>query len=817
MPTQHLSKLRPLAKALLMRGSMRSRLSPVGLGLALTLAVAPQVQAQEWALEIPAQPLAQALQKLAEQVNVQVLYNPSDIQGLRSNALNGRYGLDESIRALLQGTGVAYQLNGNTVTLRASSKNSLELSPVTVTGSGLTATTEGTDSYAVRGTTLMKGTQPLKDIPQSITVITRKQMDDQRLDTLTDVLANTPGISLVKRPNGGSDIYSRGFLTETLQYDGVPLLRYHNWGNSLSASSVHLDRVEVLRGAQGLLEGAGNPAGTVNLIRKRGLANEAFVIEGRAGSWDNYGTRLDIGGPLNDEGTVRSRAVIDYEDKNSFIDKVWDRNINGYAAIDFDASPDTTVGLGVAYARLKGNSTLYSGVPRYANGQSLNLPRSAYIAADWNEATRRETQVFLDIEHRFNEDWSLKASGVYIQEDFDATTSYANGLVPVGGRTVNGPGYIYDDSASSKGLDINLNGKLQLLNLEHEVVIGGNYSKQKRDDGYLQYWNYTTYDVFDPNHDAPRLDGFSPSDIWNQTADTTQNGIYALLRTHLTDRATLILGGRVSQYEFKSDGISSVSGYQTNTETKESGEVTPYGGLVYALTPEWSVYASYAEIFQPQTVTDAQRTVLPPMTGVAYESGIKGELFDGALNTSLAVYRVEQNDRAVTDYDSPMVCDGWYCSRAAGKVRSEGFEVEAHGELVQGWQISGGYTYNRNEYLDDADKNLIGKPFNYGPKHIFRLWSDYQLPGEFGRWRVGAGVNYRSEQKTDSTTRPNPVQGGYSVWNAMVAYKIDNNWTASMNIDNVFDKHYYSYISNNYFYNYAGEPRNFTLTVRGSF
>ncbi|MFV0455743.1 MAG: TonB-dependent receptor domain-containing protein, partial [Pseudomonas sp.] len=159
----------------------------------------------------------------------------------------------------------------------------------------------------------------------------------------------------------------------------------------------------------------------------------------------------------------------------------------------------------------------------------------------------------------------------------------------------------------------------------------------------------------------------------------------------------------------------------------------------------------------------AQRTVLPPMTGVAYESGIKGELFDGALNTSLAVYRVEQNDRAVTDYDSPMVCDGWYCSRAAGKVRSEGFEVEAHGELVQGWQISGGYTYNRNEYLDDADKNLIGKPFNYGPKHIFRLWSDYQLPGEFGRWRVGAGVNYRSEQKTDSTTRPNPVQGGYSI------------------------------------------------------
>src|SRR5690606_9467279 len=194
------------------------------------------------------------------------------------------------------------------------------------------------------------------------------------------------------------------------------------------------------------------------------------------------------------------------------------------------------------------------------------------------------------------------------------------------------------------------------------------------------------------------------------------------------------LGGRASWYEFDDMGVSRTSGYTYSTATRENGKVTPYGGLVYALTPQWSAYVSYAGIFNPQIATDAQRQLLKPTTGSHYEAGIKGELFDGALNTSMAIYRTEQKNRAVTDYTSPMVCDGWYCSRAAGKVRSEGVEIEAHGELAKGWQISGGYTYCRNEYLDDADLTLIGKPFDYiSPKHMLRLWSNYQLPAELDR------------------------------------------------------------------------------------
>lgn len=346
------------------------------------------------------------------------------------------------------------------------------------------------------------------------------------------------------------------------------------------------------------------------------------------------------------------------------------------------------------------------------------------------------------------------------------------------------------------------------------MIIGGNYAKQKRDDGYVQYWNHTTFDVFQPNHNSQRLSAYSPSEIWDQQADTKQQGLYAMLRSHLGERVTLVLGGRTSWYEYSDFGISRLTGDIYSTATKENGKFTPYSGLVYALTPQWSTYASYAEIFNPQTAMNAQQQLLEPTTGNHYETGIKGELFGGTLNTSLAIYRTEQKNRAVTDYTSPQVCDGWYCSRAAGKVRSEGVEAEAHGEIIRGLQISGGYTYSRNKYLDDVNTSLIGKPFDYiTPKHMLRIWSNYQLPGELNKWRIGVGVNYRSEQKTSSSTMPNPVQGGYTVWSARVGYQIDKTWSAALNIDNLFDKHYSSYITDSY-YRYAGEPRKVLLTLR---
>ncbi|ENO87169.1 TonB-dependent siderophore receptor [Thauera linaloolentis] len=800
--------------------------APLGVACALAFAVmgaTAQVHAQESAsivVSLKAQSLGSALNQLANQAGLQLLVSPEVIAGRQAPALSGEMTARQALDRLLAGSGLVAEINGKEVVVRrgaGGASGEAVLAPVRViAGMVHDATTEGSGSYAVRGSTLFKGAQALKDIPQSITVMTRQRMDDQGLDTLDEVLANTPGVTLFRRYGGSTDFVMRGFATGNVQYDGIPTNREGGLGNTFVSSTFHLDRVEVLRGAQGLLEGAGTPSGAINLVRKRGLAETAFNVEGRVGSWDNYGARLDAGGRLDQDGKVRGRAVLDYEDKGSFIDTLYERNLNFYGALDFDLSPDTTVGVGILHSKIKGNRLIYDGITRYADGRELGLPRSAQPWARWNDAKRTETQLLLDLEHRFGADWKLKMAGSYIHEEYEAINSTPNGTVPVGGGTVSGLGYSFDLKGRNVSFDANLSGKFEGLGIDHEIVLGANYARHKHDDAYVQYRNHYNYDVFDPRPDVPPLGTTAPTRIAHADKDTEQKGIYGMLRSRLTDRLSLILGGRASWYEY-----ANVPNFTASTRMKEDGVFTPYLGAVYALTPQWSVYASYADIFQPQSVTDVNFQVLKPIVGTNYEAGIKGELFDGALNASLAVYRIDQENRGVLDYDAPRICGSTgaeWCSRAAGEVRSEGFDLEAHGHLTKDWQISGGYTYNRNKYLEnDTTPAQVGKPFNWDPKHILRVWSDWQLPGGLSQWRIGAGVNYLSKQEYPlTTTQIVTLQDGYSIWNARVAYQIDKNWSAALNIDNLFDKHYYSYIRN-YSTNYVGAPRNFLLTVRGSF
>ncbi|WP_209304341.1 TonB-dependent siderophore receptor [Pusillimonas caeni] len=792
--------------------AVRIGLSALAISIAVGLSTLPEPalaqDAQVVQFNIQSQPLSKALLQLGEQASLQIFFSQEIVDGYTASSLSGSFAPEDALRRLLAGTGIEFRRTGRNISLsRPASEESTQLAPVRVQGR-LQATTEGSGSYGAQGATLMKGMASLKEIPQSVTVITRKQMDDQRLDTIDEVLENTPGIVLWKRPGGGGDIISRGFSTTSIQYDGVPLPRGSYWGNSFAGSSVYLDRVEVLRGAQGLLEGAGNPAGAVNVVRKRGLAYPALAVEARVGSWDNYGGRIETGGALDDDGRLRSRVVLDYEDRGYFVDTVGDHNLNAYAALDLDVAPDTTLGFGVAHSRLKGNRSLRGSLPFFSDGTALDVPRSHRIGARWSDADRKETQLFLDFEHRFNADWSIKVAGVYVNESWDAVTSgWAAALPAPGTRTVPGYGYIYDYDAVAKGVDANLSGRVRTWSVDNDIVLGISYSRQKRNDGYLQWANYISYDIFDPRHDAPGFEGLPPSSAAAARYDTREKGLYGMVRSHLTDRLTLILGARASWYRRLDDSVYGQS------EAKESGKLTPYAGVVYDLTPQWSLYASYADVFEPQIARDAQLNTLDPIVGANYEVGIKGELLDGALGTSLAVFRIDQKNRAITDYDSPPLCDGNFCSRAAGEVRSEGIDLEIHGEVLPGWQLSGGYTWNRNEFLADSDPSRVGRPFEYAmPKHLLRLWSNWQLPGNLHRWQVGAGVHYQSERRNSAFR----LQGGYSVWDVRLAYQFDKNWSAALNINNVFDKRYYSSIAD-FPDGYFGEPRNFLLTLRGSF
>jgi len=761
-------------------------------------------------LNIPAGPLSTALGAFGVQAGVMVASDPALTANARTRGVSGTLAVDTALSELLAGTGlqaVGRAGGGYRLQPAPAAGQAATLAPVTVTGS-YNPTTDGTGSYTTPAVTIGKTTQALKDIPQSITVLTRQRMDDQVMTSLPDAINNTAGMVGVQGVGAGVAINSRGFPVDLLQYDGVSLLRNsYSLGNWEQDSLVFYDRVEILRGAAGLLQGAGSPGGAINLVRKRGGAEPSVVLSGKAGSWDHYGMTLDAGGPLNAAGTLRGRVVVDEDQSHSYIDYVWDKTRNLYAALDVDVTEDTTVGIGISN-RYSRSRPMIVGYPRYQDGGAIDLPRSTFTGSTWNRAKNDQTIFNADLTHRFNDAWRFKLAGVAMNEKNTTVHQRVADAVQRDGSGLSYGDFGVDFNSKQRGADMSISGSFNALGMEQEVVLGANYSKLTTNDRFTRVWEENG-NIFDLDHHRPwqDIDSIAAASGYDSRSsyDIRQKGIYGTWRVKPTESLALIGGGRVGWYDY------SYSGGGGTTTSSTSGKFIPYAGIVYSLTDNWSAYTSYTTVFEPQTQRTQEGSLLKPIEGNNYEVGIKGELADGRINTLLALFRYDHKNRAVNDYAAGFACDGWYCSRASGKVRSQGVEAEVSGEVLRGLELYAGYTYNTTKYLEDPDNK--GQVFNtWTPKHMLRLWANYKLPGMMNRLSVGAGVNTQTD--TVSSDRAFKL-AGFTIWNARVGYQATPELSIGLNVNNVFDKKYYvpSYntLNSN---NYYGQPRNVMLTFR---
>ncbi len=790
---------------------------PRALATAFVLvANAPHLFAAEPALlhfELPAANLATTLNAIARQSGEVISLDPALVRDQHAPAVQGELSVEQALEKALSGSNLRLKVTASgAYSVEAAPRDgALELDSTTVTGQGLDATSEGTGSYAARATTIGKGEHKLKDIPQSVSVITRKQLDDQAITDLRDAVNHSTGLVGATGIGPGMVISSRGFQIDDWQYDGVPIPRnFYVLGNWADQDLVFFDRVEVLRGASGLLQGAGSPGGAINLVRKRGQTVPTATFTGKAGSWDHYGLQADVGGPLNEAGTIRGRMVADQNDTHSFTDYVWSKTTSLYGALDFDLSPDTTVGIGFSNSDMN-SRPMVRGLPRYPDGSDIGFSRSTYSGATWNRNDIEQTTVYADLTHRFDDNWSVKATAVRMREHNDSTHQRMHGEVQPDGSGLNFADWITNFESTKIGLDMYLNGRFEAFSLEQELVLGGNYSKYTSDDFYARRF-VSGGNIFDIDHHRPKptLDDILSSPGGNATHanyDVRQKGLYSSWRVKLAKPLTAVLGGRVSWYDY----AYNLPDDDYTDSMKETGEVTPYFGLIYELTPEWSAYASYTDVFEPQSARDAQQKMLEPIVGSNYEVGLKGELLDGRVNTSLAVFRYDQKNRAVLDEASGYACDGWYCSNASGKVRSQGIEAEVSGEVVRDLQLFAGYTYNTTKFLDDPDNK--GRVFSqWTPKHMLRLWADYQLPGELNR--VSTGLGFVTQSHTVSFDREFDVPG-FTVWSARLGYRLSQEIDLAVNANNLFDKRYYlpgfaaADGANNF-----GDPRNLMFSVK---
>ncbi|MFJ4441082.1 TonB-dependent siderophore receptor [Pseudomonas sp. NPDC089422] len=692
-----------------------------------------------------------------------------------------------------------------TPALAEDAPTTLELGATEISSDALGSTTEGSGSYTTGSmSTATKLPLSMRETPQAVTVITRQRMDDQAMTSINDVVKATPGLFLDYSSGPGRQSYSaRGFDIDNLMYDGIPS-GYTGWVVGAQPNLAMFDRVEVVRGATGLVTGAGNPSAAINLVRKRPLAEQKVTLTGAAGSWDDYRGEVDASSPLNDNGTLRGRVVASYRDANSYIDDVEEDHGLFYAVTEADLSDDTSLMLGFSHQKDKTNY-FWGAMPTALDGHHMGFSRSYNPGSDWENKDQEIDTVFAELRQRLANDWKLQVNANYAQQQATFTGSYQSrwaGLQAPIARTV----YQSRHQENQTGLDAFVSGPFDLLGRSHELVVGA--SKRIYD---MDTRNYSPYDMFWP------LNGSKPNFVHtgNKREVTTQDGVYITTRLNLADPLKLILGGRLDWYDYDNrDG---------DGDYKVTRNVTKYAGLIYDLDDHHSVYVSYSDIFTPQSSKGTSGTPVKPIVGKNYEVGIKGEYFDGALNASIALFRIDQENRATQVFVAD--CPQTSCYEASGEVRSQGIDMELQGALTPNWQVGGGYTYARAHTIKDAaNPAKVNQRFDTDtPEHMFKLNTVYHFQGPLEKLRVGGNISWQSRIYNDFTVADGSqyrlIQGAYAVTDLMAGYRVNQHLDLQLNANNVFDRKYYSAIASSV--DYAGDtwgaPRNMMLTAKYSF
>ncbi|WP_220812680.1 TonB-dependent siderophore receptor [Pseudomonas paralcaligenes] len=766
--------------------------------------------------DIAAGPLAEVLGRFASAAGVALSFDAAQTGGRRSDGLRGAYSVDAGFARLLEGSGLRAIDAGGSYVLekRVDSGDALELGATSISAGGLGSTTEGTGSYTTGSTsTATKLNLSLRETPQSVTVITRQRMDDQSMRSLDDVVQATPGLRMAAARPANSEYFSRGFPIGNLMFDGLPTTYHADW--VAAADMAPYDRVEVVRGATGLMQGAGNPSAAINMIRKRPTQAFQGSLTGSVGSWDNYRGELDLSGPLGASDRVRGRFVGAYSDKDSFQDYAGRSRDLFYGITEIDLTDDTTLTLGASNQDDKNNIN-WGGLPVNPDGSHVGFSRAKTVGYDWSYQDVYNTTAFAELDQRFANDWRLHLGASKSWSDFKMTGAVLEHYATYQQRVFN-QRRDYDQST----YDIYASGPFSLFDRTHELVLGASKREvETAANGSTLFIPVADIFDFDPSG-LPKPD---VPDSYSLSEHVEQEGAYLTTRLSVVDRLKIILGARLDWYDNTSVYNAISDGYYTDSDYKVTRNVTRYAGAIYDLDERHSVYASYTDIFMPQSETGRDRQIIRPIEGKNYELGIKGEYFGGALNASAALFQIDQQNRAA-ELDDQTGCVDFTCYGASGKVRAQGIDLELMGAITPDWQVGAGYTFSQTKYRKDANKAKEGRLFDTDlPRHLFKLNTVYTLPGELSRWRVGANLYGQSSifnKGSNSTFGAYHIeQDAYLLVGLMAGFKVSEHLDTRLNVNNLFDKKYYQGIASNSTwspYDVYGEPRNFVLSAKYSF
>ncbi len=835
---------------------------------------------------IPAQDLSGALRQFAEASKLQLIYDAKAAADKRSAGVTGSMTAEAALSRLLAGSGLGYSFSGSAVTIapaangRASGPRVLapvrvqgeddaagDSSPVNgINGSRDVTATEGTNSYTSGALDIVsKIPQSIKDTPQSVSVITAQQIADENLNDLTTALQQAPGITVINSTGQTgpqqANFYSRGFLITTLQIDGgAPLDMQGQFGFSPLIDTSEYDSIQIIRGADGLFGGYGNPGGVVDLVRKKPLDHDQFTTDTQIGSWNDYRETVDVTGPLTADNSLKGRIVANYQDNDYFYKIAYNNQYHLYGNLEYDPSPNTSVNVGGSYGQDR-QSPNTSGIPEYVGGGSPALSTSTCLCFAWSRDNTITSEAFVQFNHKINKDWALKLDFTYTNQSQYLYNGAVIGPVTPTDPTATTAAYLSIFKNQQYIADFTLNGGFELFGHEQKFVLGGSYSHETGPT----YQDYPLtfapssptlanqsplVDILTFNPNSPQYARAGDAQVFQGFPVNQQDQYTAYWNTKITllDPLHLIVGVRFSGYSYSNTAQYYCGGFFYPFACSTIGGPIPgespisqkYGdnhlsappdaSLIYDVSKNISVYASYTDIYisnanylQPDGVTP-----VAPETGYNEEIGVKWQRPDKRLNASLAIYNIDQtnfpwfaNYGPNNEYAKTFGAVGGSgvecCYTTNGHSQlSQGTDLELAGELTKGWNFSGSYTYDFTKQKGVHTNDDGAAIYSQQPRQLVKIYTTYTFQSEnwLNNLSIGGGLNFQSDTDVVGYQFFNQ-QKDYAILNLRAAYKLYEHWNIGLDVTNVTNTKYFQTLGAEGGGQFYGQPAAFTLSLKG--
>ena len=791
----------------------------------LSEAPGPAPSAAATTFAIPAGALEPALLALGRQAGLTFAYDSALTRGKRTAGAQGPLTAEEAVARVLAGTGLDFEFTGPRSARilaplsESGAEGALRLDTIDVTG--LTDVTEGTGLYVSEAPSVTATGLALtvRETPQSMSVITNQRMRDQVSQSLTDVINQTPGVTASTAYGDARWSYmARGNVISNTQYDGLTLPNAW-WAQEGSPDDMVIyDRVEVVRGATGLAEGAGNHAASVNLVRKRPLDEAMTALEATARDYGQGVLTFDGTRPLNASGSVRGRLVAQGIAGDGYQEAKSRESALFYGAIDIDLSDRTTLGLGFSHQKDRIDGYAWGGFWVGPEGERYDFDATDNSGLAWEYLEREQDTYYADLTHEFDSGWSFRLAGRWADGErtrLASSTSWADAetLTRSGSYA---PGY--QDSAA---LGATVSGGFDLFGRHHELAFGADWAEVSTGMTYPWRYSFVIADPTRPDTWAHAKPAGYDSVTWDTSSTTTQWGGFVSGRFELTDAAHLVAGARLAWYDYRDLSGNPQLGPKTESGFGVDAEPIPYVGLVYDLTDTLTLYSSYTQIFRPQSERDVEDRQLAPAIGDNVEIGLKAEVLDGRALATLALFDTELSGLPEQVDQNLCPLPDQACYRAAERVSTRGVDLEITGAVSERWNLMASYTYAYAKYAEGPN---AGQRFNAdsAPVHVAKLSTTYDLAGSLSGLTLGGAVRAQSGVYSEGvglvTGEPFRIsQGGYAIFDVMARYAFTEETALQVNLDNLFDRFYQTEVDGQWGGNFYGAPRTLSLTLRHVF